>query len=98
MGFHDAAKKEQWFFKQLLQQRHPDVVQRCGMGNFRSVLVQKYESFATTSFLTDPETPQHGLRLSVAHRMFKEVNEEMERMQTKWGWSPDEERYQPRNA
>ena len=93
MGFHDAAKKEQWFFKNLLQRRHPDVVPRCGMGSFRSVLVEKYEDFATTSFLTDAQTPLHGLRPAVANRLFMEVNQEMEHMQKKWGWSPDEERY-----
>ena len=92
MSFHDAAKKEQWFFKNLLQGRHPDVIPRCGMGSFRSVLVKKYEAFATASFVTDAQTPL-GPRLAVAKRVFTEVNQDMAEMQEKWGWSADEERY-----
>ena len=46
-------KKEEWFFKSLLERHHGDVLPRCGLQAFRSVLVEKYEAFATESFVTD---------------------------------------------
>ena len=103
MSFRDASKKEMWFHQTLLESvtrqsvlRETPALSKCGIGSFRSVLVQKYEAFATKSFVTDgsggaPE--EHGQRLAVATRILLDVNQEMEKMKSEWGWEADEERY-----
>ena len=54
MSFRDAAKKEAWFHNALLKRTsHEAVLPKCGIGSLRSTLVEKYEAFATKSFVTD---------------------------------------------
>ena len=74
MSFEDATKKEAWFFRELLRRRYDEILARaCGMGCFRTELVDKYEKFATKSFVTDQQVildgaEQPGQRLTLAQQ------------------------------
>ena len=81
MNFVEARKKETWFFNTLFA-GDEDTRQLCGIGNFRSKLVELYEQFVTTEIK------------KAAPKVFTKVIEYGKHMSTEWAWRADQECYE----
>lgn len=80
MSFSEAARKECWFFDQLLGDS--DTRDMCGISNFRLRLVELYESFVANQ-----------IQLA-APRVLQIVNSTAQHMRDTWAWSPEQESYE----
>jgi hypothetical protein len=85
MSFEEACKKEKWFFDTLFPpglEQDEATRQMCGIGNFRSKLVDRYEKFVAKQ-----------IKLA-APKVFAKVVDCGKHMSEAWAWEAGQECYE----
>jgi hypothetical protein len=85
MSFEEACKKEKWFFDTLFPpglEQDEATRQMCGIGNFRSKLVDRYEKFVAKQ-----------IKLA-APKVFAKVVVYGKHMSEAWAWEAEQECYE----